>query len=57
MPLGIVLAVILIHVINLRAFAWTMGFEMDPRELDESETAVQTPMVRSVGVVSLGISR
>ena len=30
MPLGIVLAVILIHVINLRAFAWTMGFEMDP---------------------------
>jgi putative ABC transport system permease protein len=29
MPLGIALAVILIRVINLRAFAWTMTFAMD----------------------------
>jgi putative ABC transport system permease protein len=29
MPLGIALAAVLIHVINLRAFAWTMGFSMD----------------------------
>jgi putative ABC transport system permease protein len=29
MPLGVALAVILIHVINLRAFAWTMAVAMD----------------------------
>jgi putative ABC transport system permease protein len=29
MPLGIALAAVLIRVINLRAFAWTMGFSLD----------------------------
>lgn len=32
-PLGMVLAVILIRVINVRAFAWTMKFDLDPSVL------------------------
>ncbi len=30
MPLGVALAAILIRVINVRAFAWTMEFDIDP---------------------------
>jgi len=32
-PLGIVLAAILVRVINVRAFAWTMEFDLDPAVL------------------------
>ena len=32
MPVGFVLAIILIYIINLRSFGWTLEMQLDPRE-------------------------
>lgn len=38
LPLGLVMAWVLIHVINLRAFGWTLGWTLDPGILLEALT-------------------
>ena len=32
MPTGIILAVVLVYIINLRSFGWTLEMRLDPRE-------------------------
>jgi putative ABC transport system permease protein len=36
MPMGILLAVILIYIINLRSFGWTLAMQLDPAQLAQA---------------------